>query len=288
MTSPLEDPFSFQREVEPDLTNRDQMFAPAPEFLGDVNSGPGIEVTGMGATAVGQPRMTPSSQPPLQRPDPMVQDPSLGGGGLDLGEDLSGSSDDPVPLASGAEMLFAHPDNAYSGNNNAWLGEPAPDDEMPALVGGVLLDPPAGLNPASPHLPNMMPAATGVVPVHTPYPPVLPVSPPAMQLQPHVRPPAPPAGPYPTVTVPPPGLSPFGPPSEDDLPVLVQGQLLPPMGFAPAPAQPGSVPPPNLWQPQYPGVTLAPPPPPAPPAQPDASTGKTPLQSEIDRLFDEE
>jgi len=87
-----------------------------------------------------------------------------------------------------------------------------------------------------------------------------------------------------------PNASPLAPPApqaDEDLPLVVQGQLLPPAGAAPA-----GLPPAARWRPAMTPQAQQPAPPlgQVPPTQPAATTGPAApnLSAEIDRLFDED
>jgi hypothetical protein len=353
-----QDPFAFERAVDTDHASRSALVGGgAGGFLGDDTSNPGVDLTGAGTTGLmGAPRQhTPSNEPPLSRPDPMVAQAALG----DL--DLSGSPADALPLASGAEMLMQHPENRFS---NSGGERSRTEDALPA-VGGILLDgqvPAASFGPPPGGPPAFGRPATGVPPGFGPPPGSpfgTPASSPGFGAPPSApgfgAPPsapgfgapasapafgAPPSapgfgapssaphfgapqstpgfgGPPPVFAAPSsppatfgrpvtgeplmaafgrprtnvdPNASPLAPPApqaDEDLPLVVQGQLLPPAGAAPA-----GLPPAARWRPAMTPQAQQPAPPlgQVPPTQPAATTGPAApnLSAEIDRLFDED
>ena len=141
-----DNPFGFERSVDVDPSARDALVGASHLDMGALGGPeddlmpPPADLLGRAGAGLSQgPNL--SQEPPLRPSDPMVRDPNLEGM-------LDGSPSDPVPLASGADMLFAHPENRFS--QQASWGQPgsAPgaqpplgeDEDMPPVVGAVLLD----------------------------------------------------------------------------------------------------------------------------------------------------
>ncbi|MBI5498166.1 MAG: hypothetical protein HY904_24400 [Deltaproteobacteria bacterium] len=223
------DMFAYERNIEADPNGRAALLGSGAQgFLVDPSSAPTADLVGSGSVSMSGPLGSSSKEPPLGRIDPMVRDPSMGISDLAL----DGNPDDPMPLASGSEMLMDHPENRYSGN--AWNAVPhtapaAAEDDIPAVVGGVLLEgaPAAGPQPG---YPPQQPAYGAYAPAgypaaQTPYPPQAGYPPPQQQ----GYPPAQPAYPQPAGYPPQPGYPPQAYP---------QPQGYPPQPGYPAPAYP--------------------------------------------------